>query len=358
MDISILRTLLISCNEVWKDVESSDEWKTVERTNRFPITDHNLLRALTTSLVNLLSYKVSREISQRYAVRLHIIEILREWSRVQGSLKNIKGTFTDGEKTLKFATQILEKYLTVEFLKDTKSVDTLMILFRALKCLLPKNPSLLKHLHKILYRLADLEFTEESEQLLVSITESKEEDLEIDLSLLERIYSSQRHKFIEKPLTEAYILSCCGLQDPVNIEQKLDKLFERMVHSPLIFQLASSFVREIFVAASYSQEALNFIKFILESIISRCKRCEKDIVDLYPMNLQSCAILLRIKPESHSKKTILHTMRMLKDIFLRCNEDALILVSHFPDWLEIFSSFLVENGYDLPNSQIENQDGD
>lgn len=278
---------------------------------------------------------------------------------MQGSLKNLNGPFTDGEKTLKFVTLILEKFVTLEFLKEAKSVESLIILYRALKCLLPKNPSLLKHMHNILYRLADLDLTEESEQLLVSITEeSKEEDLKIDSSLLERIYSSQRNKFIEKPLTEAYLLSCCGLQDPINIEQKLDKLLERMVHSPLIFQLASSFLREIFVAASYSQEALNFIKFILESIIRRCKTCEKDIVDLYPMNLQSCVILLRIKSECHSENTRLYTMRMLKDIFLRCNEDALILVSHFPDWLEIFSSFLVENGYDLPNSQIENQGGD
>ena len=73
MDVNILRTILISCNEVWKDVESSDEWKTVETTNRFPLIDNVLLRALTSSLVNLLSYKVSREISQRYTVRLHII---------------------------------------------------------------------------------------------------------------------------------------------------------------------------------------------------------------------------------------------------------------------------------------------
>ena len=282
---------------------------------------------------------------------------------MQGSLSNLKGTFTDGENTLKFVIHILEKHLSDEFLKASTSVDSLIVLYRALKCLLPRNPSLLKYSQKILYRLVELDPTEESERLLISFTESKE-DPKVDPPLLERIYSFQRIKFIEMPLVEAFISTCSRMQIPDNIdknflEEKLNKLLESIPHSPLIFQLTSSFLREIFVAANYSQEALNFIKFILESIINRCKTCEKDIVDLYPMNLQSCVILLKIKPDNHSKNTRLYTMGMLKDIFLRCNEDALILMSHFPAWLELFSSFLVENGYcDLPNSHIRNEDSD
>ena len=73
MDVNILRALLFSCNEVWKEIESTDEWKTVETTNRFPITDKVLLSALASSLINILCYKVSPEITQRHEVRKHAI---------------------------------------------------------------------------------------------------------------------------------------------------------------------------------------------------------------------------------------------------------------------------------------------
>ena len=274
---------------------------------------------------------------------------------MQGSFSQLNGTFTDREKSLKFVIQILEKHLTDDLLKKTKSVDSLLALYRVLILLLPKNACLLKQLHRILFRLAELNLTEGSEKLFISIIESKTK-LKIETSLLEKIYSSHKKRFIEKPLIDAFILTCSEIQNPdkgkQSLEEKLDKLFEIIVHSPLIFQLVSSFLKEILVAVNYSQVAVDFIHSVLHCTINHCKNCKKDIVDLYPTNLQSCVILLRISPNSHSKSSKNYTINMLKNIFLRCNEDALILVSHFPAWLEIFSSFLAKNEYDLPNSQM------
>lgn len=249
-----------------------------------------------------------------------------------------------------FIVQILEECLTDDLLKITNSVETLLTLYRALIYLLSKNPSLSTFLHKIILRLAELELTEESEHLLISITESKE-NIETDDILLERIYTSQRIKFIEIPLKNAFVTNFDRLSNSndckYSLEQELDKLYDRIAHSPLIFNLTSSLLNEIFLASQNSQEALNFIKIILECINNRCQLRGKDIIDLYPVNLQSCVILLRIEPNNHTNDSKDYTLNELKNIFLTNNRDALILVSHFPVWLEIFASFLVDNECDL-----------
>lgn len=256
----------------------------------------------------------------------------------------------DGENVRNFVVNILEKYLSDDLLNITNSVDSLMTLYRALIYLLPKNPSLLKFLHKIIIRLTELELTEDSEKLLISITEFKG-NFTVDDQLLEKIYYSQRIKFIETPLKNAFIGNFSKLSNPndcqLSLEQELDKLITRIVNSSLIFQLTFNLLNEIFLVTNHSQEAINFIKIILDCINNRCKLCEKDIIDLYPINLQSCIILLKIEPNDHTQASKNYTLNELKNIFLTNNQDAIILVSHFPIWLEIFTSFLIDNECDL-----------
>lgn len=248
---------------------------------------------------------------------------------------------------------ILEKYLTDEFLTSVNSVEHLINFHRALNYLLPKNSSLMRLAQKIILRLAELELTEESENLLVSILEARE-NIHVDDTIFEQIYSSQRIKFIETPLKNAFMGNYSKLSNSddfhecqSNLENYLHKLYDRIVSSSLIFHLTVSLLYDLFLVNNYSQEILNFIKIILESISSRCKACGKDILDLYPMNLQSCVILLRIEPSQHGNNSKNYTLNELKKIFLTNNQDAVILVSHFPHWLEIFASFLIFNQCDL-----------
>ncbi|XP_043477455.1 uncharacterized protein LOC122508261 [Leptopilina heterotoma] len=349
LEVDIFQKILSSCNGVWSEINTKDEWKNFRTENRFPTIDNNLLNALITSLVNLLNYKVSHALEQRYEVRLCLIDIIRAWSRLGGSLSK---TFLNGENGITFMVIILEKYLTDEFLTSVNSVEHLINFHRALIYLLPKNPSLMKLSHKIILRLAELELTEESEKLLVSILEAKE-NIQVDDTILEQIYSSQRIKFIEIPLKNTFVGNYSKLSNSddhdcqLNLDNDLDELYDRIVSSSLIFHLTVSLLYDLFLVNNYSQEILIFIKIILESVSNRCKARGKDILDLYPINLQSCVILLRIEPSQHSNDSKNYTLNELKNIFLTNNQDAVILVSHFPLWLEVFASFLISNQCDL-----------
>lgn len=73
LEVDILQKILSSCNGVWNDINTKDEWKILREKNNFPIIDENLLNGLVTSLVNLLSFTVSHALEQRYEVRLSVI---------------------------------------------------------------------------------------------------------------------------------------------------------------------------------------------------------------------------------------------------------------------------------------------
>lgn len=71
MDADILRTILKSCNEA-ENIQS-ENYDNVSKETLLCIQSDTILNTLCISLSNLLCYKISKEVYQRYSIRLLVI---------------------------------------------------------------------------------------------------------------------------------------------------------------------------------------------------------------------------------------------------------------------------------------------
>ncbi|XP_076230923.1 uncharacterized protein LOC143177047 [Calliopsis andreniformis] len=346
MDERILKAILCSSDSVKKDLEKSDDFQKLIQEEKFLPTSTNIFNALSLSLTNLLSYKVSKEIYQRYTVRLHVINVLRDWCRITDVFKNLR-TFIDGKQTLTFANNLLEKYLTNDILDVCNSSDELLPLTSALICLASTNSSYKCHVERLLLKLSELESCKESERLLCYSVQ-KNSNLNLELSTVENIYDSQRCKLIEEPLL-SYFMS---IHTDINKENDIDnseivnltnQLFEFASKSRHIFLLTCAFLKELLVQLDYSPTVLHFIQSILKQIKEYCESQNRDILDLYPINLQSIVILLRIEPTYHTDDSKSATLRALQNIHSEDKDTIVVLLSHFPEWLKLFGEVLLSD---------------
>ncbi|XP_076681473.1 uncharacterized protein LOC143375832 isoform X2 [Andrena cerasifolii] len=228
MDSTILKAILCSCESVTKDLAKSEDYQKLAQEQKFLPTSNNIFNALSLSLTNLLSYKVSREAYQRYTVRLHVINVLRDWCRVTEAFKDLR-VFTDQRQTLTFVGNLLEKYLTNDVLDRCESSDDLLPLTSALMCLVPTNSSYKCHVERLLSKLSQLESCEDSERILCYAVR-KNSNLNLELSTIEDIYESRRDKLIEQPLLN-HFASCTDLNKDSDADEAeslnlLDQLFE------------------------------------------------------------------------------------------------------------------------------------
>ena len=239
--------------------------------------------------------------------------------------------FQDSEQAHHFLIQLLKKYLTQDVINSCDDIDDLMQLGEILLNLVTTNRSLIKYFSKVVERIVTLDQNEKSLKFLQYILH-KSNDLKLTSSFVEEIYINQKSYFIEKPLTDCFIEYCSNQSNHVQFD-KMNDLFEKMVDSPSLFLVIMKQLKEFFVTTKYAEVTQNFIQHILSKLQTYCNKYHKDTLDLYPGNLQSCVILLRIKPSHHTDKSKVHTVQLLKKIFLKDCEDALILISHFPEWL-------------------------
>ncbi|XP_015594240.1 uncharacterized protein LOC107267274 isoform X2 [Cephus cinctus] len=340
MDAKIFKSIVCNDTEMIKEIEDSEVWTRLSNESEFPLIDNHVLNIFCQSVSNLLSYKVSEAATQRY------LRMLQEWSHVTVPLPSLH-IFTDGCKMLKFVEKVSKKYLTDDFLGTDAPGETLICLARAFFCLGMRNPCFLPQLDFILERITHLEPSEEINLLLDSIMKNKEQLL-LKPATMDRIYILKRVTLIEKPLIENFesICSkintvnrenmCVTLQNATSIREVLD----RMIDSPQVFRIASNVLKEMLVTLNYSSIVIDFIQSILELMIVQCDKCKKSVLDLYPRDLQSCIILLRIDPRYHSENSKKYTLELLEHVHTGNKDDALILLSHFPAWLEIFSTYL------------------
>lgn len=150
MDNEILRIILGSCESVSKDLENVEDYQKLLQGESFLPKCDIILSSVCTSLTKLLSYKVSKEAYQRYSVRLHIIDILRDWCRITTGLQQSR-IFTSEKQTFRLIETLLEKHLTDDILKNCASDADLLPLASALMCLASKSPNYAQHIDKKLY---------------------------------------------------------------------------------------------------------------------------------------------------------------------------------------------------------------
>ncbi|KZC12170.1 hypothetical protein WN55_03251 [Dufourea novaeangliae] len=293
MDDRILKAVLCSCESATKDLENSEDYQKLINEEKFLPTSSNIFNALCLSLTNLLSYKVSKEAYQRYTVRLNIIDVLRDWCRISEAFKKFP-IFRDGKQTSTFLRSLLDKHLTNDFMYTCDSTENLLPLTSALMCLASTDSYYKYHVEKLLVKLTELESCDESERLLCYAVQKKS-NLNLELSTVENIYDSQR---------------------------------------------LCAFLKELLVHLDHCPVVISFIQSILNRIKECCENQGKDILDLYPRNLQSIVILLHIEPTYHTDDSKNTALRVLKNIHSEDKDTAITLLSHFPQWLKLFGEQL------------------
>lgn len=239
---------------------------------------------------------------------------------------------------------MLKKFLTDDTLDSCDSSDNLLSLISALICLASTDSYYKCYIEKSILKLAELETCDESEYLLCYAVQENS-NLDLKLSTIETIYVSQKCKLIEQPLLNNFISSCIDLNKGDNIDDLedinlIDQLFKFATKSSCIFLLICAFLKELLVQLDHAPTVVNFIQSILKSIKEHCEKQNKDIVDLYPRNMQSLVILLQIEPTHHTDDSKNGTLRMLKDIYMEDEDTVITLLSHYPLWLKSFGQLL------------------
>lgn len=263
-------------------------------------------------------------------------DTLRDWCRLKGNIANLP-TFQDSEQSYNFLLQLIKKNITEETLSNCDDPDDLIQVAEILMNAEKKDRSFIKCFVKVIERMISLTQSDKSKKFLEYII-SKTEDLKLNFSFVEKIYSIQKVVFIEKPIADCFI-SYCSDQNKLEKFSELEFFWEKVSHSPILFYIVSKQLKELFLTTDYSKLSQDFIQKILNKVYSNCDKLNKDIVNLYPPTLQHCVILMRIKPSDHSEKSRNHTVNSLREIFLKDWCDTLILVSHFPVWLPDYLKF-------------------
>ncbi|OAD53159.1 hypothetical protein WN48_10723 [Eufriesea mexicana] len=284
MDERILKAILCSCASATKDLENSKEYKTLLEEDKF-LPSIDIFNALCSSLTKLLSYK----------------DVIRNWCRINDDFHNFE-IFRDGKNVSELLKNLLEKYLTDDVLDSCDSNDNLLVLTNALICLTSVNPYYKSHVEKLLLKVAELETCDQSEYLLCHAVQ-KSSNLNLELSTIETIYDQ----------------------------------------SSYIFLLVCAFLKELFVQLDHAPTVLNFIQSTLKHIKEYCENQGKNILDLYPRNLQSLIILLQIEPTHHTDNSKNATLRTLENIYINDDDTVITLLSHYPQWLQPFGQLLNSN---------------
>ncbi|XP_043268889.1 uncharacterized protein [Venturia canescens] len=344
MDVQILRAIVQSRSEVMKEVEDPDKFERSLAEEKFPPLDRSIFTILTRCFTDLFSHKVSPEAHQRYSVRIQLIEVLRDWIR-PCSLLNCSRTFYKGEKVLDFTERMLKIYLTSELLyQEDGNIQTLVDVAKALLCLIPRRKSLVSDFERILERICELEPTADSESLLIEILEGKDRPV-LSSKMIENLYIAQRVKLIETPIVESLLENLkngSSLHLRSKCSRSMVNVLKKCVDSPAIFHISCSILKQLFVCLKYSQRVLRYIKDYLETLDSLCQERHKNILDLYPLRAQALVILLRISPNYHSSCSRDHTIKSLMKTHEINPEETLILITHFPDWLTLFTNRLTK----------------
>lgn len=269
-------------------------------------------------------------------------DVLRKWCRTTSNFEHLH-IFTSEENSLRFVSKLLDRYLTDDILDECYSDDALISLTTAVMRLSIENPPFIRHVDRLLVRLSQLEANDKIDRLL---DDALRANSCLKLSTKEEIYVSRRARLIEQPLLDSFMRafpdtnkeeSCVDKRDD---EETLNRLLELGAESARVFQSMFNFLKELLIRLQYAPAVIDFIESTLKRVSAHCEIHGRDILDLYPSKLRCCVILLRIKPEHHTAQTREYTLQSMKQIFAENKDALLILMSHFPDWLQFFATYV------------------
>ncbi|KAK0081255.1 hypothetical protein PV325_012519 [Microctonus aethiopoides] len=330
MDREIVRSVLRSSGKFMESLP--DEKHLDEIIGKIPVIDQNTSAALSTSLTDLMTYKISPEAYQRYSVRINLIETLREWIQPPIGLTSHQA-FSQSDNVLQLCQGMMKKYFLNADFADIVSSENFFIFGRELINLADRNPLYIPYVKSLIEKIMISNMPFDNHELVESLLNHTEK-FQLEFSLIEKLYIFDCVKLIEEPLIDCFL----GNSKNMNIESfittnNFDKLMNYAAKSPKIFQIISSILKTLYVHLEYSTLALDYVKFVLKKIIFNREDDKKYILDLYPMKLQPCVTLLNINPSYHTENSKELILQSLKNIYLEDTNQVLILLMHFPEWL-------------------------
>ena len=266
--------------------------------------------------------------------------MLRDWCQLSDKLGYLR-CFADGEQTLKFFISLLGKNLKSKIILNIKEVNKLVRIAKTIIILSIKETRLKQIYPKVIERIIELEQSESSLKFLNNILNT-EDYTKVNVPLSEKIYKRQSIKLIDEPLEKSFETFIKDSNDR-NIFMDIECLFINAVDKPALFQLISKKLKDLFLQTNFNEKTLDFIKCVLKKVEQQCSSYGKDMLDLYPVSIQYCVVLLRIKPSEHTENSKKYALDSLKKIFMINHNNAYILISHFPDWISPFLDYTKVN---------------
>lgn len=266
---------------------------------------------------------------------------MREWIQPPLGL-TAHPTFYQGDNMSEFILILIKKYLTTEILQNpTNSPQSLVKLGKLLLNLSSQNAIYTPHLKQFLERIEPANLScNETDEFIEDVLSNRTE-LQLEDSLVDKLRTINAKQLIETPLIDNFITNFERLKtnDELSTSDEFKKMINLISTSPKLFYLASIILKQLFLHCDLRLLVINYIQFVLRNVLSH--RNSKNItLDLYPTHLQSYVALLRIDSKYHTESSKKYILESLSDMYLKNTEQLLILMLHYPNWLEELSNYV------------------
>lgn len=166
--------------------------------------------------------------------------------------------------------------------------------------------------------------------------------MQLDFSLFEKLYIFNVDKFIEEPLIDFFILNLNNIIEKKKLTEspEFKNLLNFISKSSKIFSIVSSILCRIFLHLDHSIAVILFTQYVLTKLKIILGEGEVNLIDLYPIKLRSCVILMRIESSYHTENSKSCLLQMLKNIYDENSTEGLMLLLHYPNWLDDFNLYM------------------
>lgn len=318
-----------------------------------PVLDRNVAKALSKSFVKILNLSQANS-KVNNNLRLSILENIRKMCQVEPE-NHIKVDENFTTLLLEFYEEIIKETTPTDIDSTEKSLDAFLI--RNLKDMnlssshkSPLNPEVVQALVNLNQNGVYLD------ALLKDIIHWNSTTTE-NIRILNDLWTSDCVSTVSQTAEDVYIklkpdIEKCILEichnilneaDPnidvmFNSDAALKNVVKKASNSANCFQICSGVLNYLFLMTNYDKKIEKFVLMFVQQVKENCS-CNAFSV-LYPAHLSHIVVLLDIDmvelPESLQSRYIESTNKYLSEIKSKWNNDFIMLMSHFPQWFDIY----------------------
>ncbi|KAK6633330.1 hypothetical protein RUM44_003932 [Polyplax serrata] len=146
---------------------------------------------------------------------------------------------------------------------------------------------------------------------------------------------------LSKVCFERIVLSFFGNSTVVEYHARM------AAESPTIFQTITAILNDVLMRAEGHSGVVELIKSFVGSTMTACQKWNKNFLGLYPNDCTRLVSLLNISPDIYCDADEISVNRnlvlnMVYDMYNTNRRRTLLLLSHYPDWLLPFQTYLKE----------------